>query len=323
MTELTKEGNQVYSLSSPIREAVHKECVCKTCWHLGDLCGDTAKIFARFDANGVRVHNTHGTFPAGRRVQISCNGHTTIPKTNKAENETMPPFNEQQLKDPYCDAPPPEQPLTKETDNKVTDNKVGDEKPVEIFSNDYSIDAYNEMVSRLAKPGEVILASMTPAGCHKLHMLIGLNGEYFELTAAYNAMDKVNFREESGDFHFYMEGIAQAYNVQLFMLPRPKTDHGGYVLRAFNQALGDLTDLVKKEAIYCKEDLLPKILTALGELYFAFAALLAKGGFSIDDIRRANMDKLLYGENGKRARYAQGRYTDQQAIDRADKPAGE
>ena len=77
--------------------------------------------------------------------------------------------------------------------------------------------AYEDMVEALVKPGEDILASLTPEGVNMWHMATGISGESGELLdavkkfAIYNKpLDRENVIEELGDLEFYMEGLRQA-----------------------------------------------------------------------------------------------------------------
>lgn len=79
---------------------------------------------------------------------------------------------------------------------------------------------YSDMVATLAKPGEDILASLTPLKCHLWHMASCIPGEAGELFDAvkkhviYNKpMDRLNVIEELGDLEFYMEGLRQGLGI--------------------------------------------------------------------------------------------------------------
>lgn len=79
---------------------------------------------------------------------------------------------------------------------------------------------YQDMVATLAKPGEDILASLTPLKCHLWHMGSCIPGEAGELFDAvkkaviYNKpIDRANVVEELGDLEFYMEGLRQGLNI--------------------------------------------------------------------------------------------------------------
>lgn len=79
---------------------------------------------------------------------------------------------------------------------------------------------HSEMVSVLVKPGEDIIASLTPEKAHLWHMATGVAGEAGELLDAikkhviYNKpIDIENVIEELGDLEFYMEGIRQGLGI--------------------------------------------------------------------------------------------------------------
>ena len=75
-------------------------------------------------------------------------------------------------------------------------------------------------VSRLIKPGQDIIDSMSPRKANILHMAVGIAGEAGELLDAikkgvmYNKpFDEENILEELGDLEFYMEGLRQAFGI--------------------------------------------------------------------------------------------------------------
>jgi len=79
---------------------------------------------------------------------------------------------------------------------------------------------YCEMVKNLAKPGQDIVATMSPYRAHLVHMVLGICGEAGELldsvkkSVIYNKpIDITNIIEELGDIEFYMEGLRQALDV--------------------------------------------------------------------------------------------------------------
>lgn len=85
---------------------------------------------------------------------------------------------------------------------------------------DHNAIDYSDMVKALAKPGEDIIATLTPETAHQIHMAIGISGESGELldavkkAAIYNKpIDRENVIEELGDLEFYMEGIRQGLNI--------------------------------------------------------------------------------------------------------------
>lgn len=75
---------------------------------------------------------------------------------------------------------------------------------------------YEDMVRRLAKPGEDIQSSLSPLKCHLWHMascVQGEAGELFDGIKKYIIYDKTlnldNVIEELGDIEFYLEGLRQ------------------------------------------------------------------------------------------------------------------
>ena len=77
-----------------------------------------------------------------------------------------------------------------------------------------------DMVKVLAKPGEDILASLTPAKCHLWHMASCAPSEAGELFDAVKRfciyeeeLDRTNVIEELGDLEFYMEGLRQGLGI--------------------------------------------------------------------------------------------------------------
>ncbi len=77
-------------------------------------------------------------------------------------------------------------------------------------------ESHAAMVARLQKPGETILAEMTPAQAQLQHMAMGLAGEAGEVldaikkhTIYQKPIDRENVVEELGDLEFYMQGVRQ------------------------------------------------------------------------------------------------------------------
>ena len=80
---------------------------------------------------------------------------------------------------------------------------------------------YSQMVDTVVKPGEAIIAELTPATADLLHMAAGVAGEAGELLDAIkkNAiygkpLDHDNVIEELGDLEFYMERIRQRCGIR-------------------------------------------------------------------------------------------------------------
>jgi len=78
---------------------------------------------------------------------------------------------------------------------------------------------------------------------------------------------------------------------------------------------GELADAIKKEIIYEKEPDRANIVEELGDLRFYIQSVMLLYGISEQEVLQTNADKL-----GKR--YVGLKYSDQAAIDRADKKEG-
>lgn len=79
-------------------------------------------------------------------------------------------------------------------------------------------DEFADMVNRLAKSGEDIMAQLTPWKAHLDHMAKGMAGEAGEVVDAikrhtvYNKeLDVENVKEELGDTLFFMQGIMREF----------------------------------------------------------------------------------------------------------------
>lgn len=193
---------------------------------------------------------------------------------------------------------------------------------------------YNKMVRDLAKSGESILRTLTPARCHVWHMVSALMGETIELL---EFTDLDNLVEEVGDCCFHLEGIADLfsdnfytvyvneysedsgeldplYKDMVFMIDPVKQE---YNLKAVICDAGLLFDSCKKSLIYGKSDLtLDLIKMPCIRIYQKLDRICKLNKITLDYARKKNMDKLLKGKN---ARYKSGVYSDEQATQRSDK----
>lgn len=82
------------------------------------------------------------------------------------------------------------------------------------------MDEHKQMVKALVKPGEEIVATITPLDAHTLHMAVGISGEAGELLDAVKKatiykkpLDIENVIEELGDLEFYMEGLRDGLGI--------------------------------------------------------------------------------------------------------------
>jgi NTP pyrophosphatase (non-canonical NTP hydrolase) len=81
--------------------------------------------------------------------------------------------------------------------------------------------SHPDMVEALQKPGDAIMAHMTPLQLDLLHMAVGVAGEAGELLDAlkkhvfYNKpLDLENVVEELGDLEFYMQGLRKRLSIE-------------------------------------------------------------------------------------------------------------
>ena len=119
---------------------------------------------------------------------------------------------------------------------------------LEVFANQVT------MVKELAKSGAKLQDESTPLKMHLNHMVIGLVGEVGEIADAvkkhtmYNKeLDIDNVKEELGDLVFYMLGLCQELNIDLFdcmVLNQEKLKEKRYKNGYSDQAAIDRADKV-------------------------------------------------------------------------------
>lgn len=188
-------------------------------------------------------------------------------------------------------------------------------------------ESYSEMVNRLAKSGDEILATVTPEKMHLLHMAVGIAGEATELLGAFGndkgpgfGLDMENVIEEMGDYEFYAEGARQGLKQERMPVDseQPRTNSPTVLHRLAADvavAAGDFLDLVKKATVYNKDVGTDALLADLHGVDQAYADLQSALGLNRENILKGNQDKLSTGKN---ARYKDG-YSDKAAQERADK----
>lgn len=194
--------------------------------------------------------------------------------------------------------------------------------------------AHQEMVTRLAKPGHAILDSMTPAKAHLLHMAIGISGEAGELVAGIVACNKrpqnlravsecyENIVEELGDIEFYVEGLLQGVGLTHDGVAKKLMDGENTepVEVSFEITEGiaiysaNILDTVKKHVIYNKALDETALMDNLCGLEYHLEEIRMFAGVSREDALTHNIAKLT----GDKGRYKQG-YSDKAAQERADK----
>lgn len=188
---------------------------------------------------------------------------------------------------------------------------------------------YEVMVKQLAKPGDAVIADMTPTTAHLLHMAIGFSGEIGELIDVVsplvllgNPLDRPHALEELGDADFYLTGVIQGVPDYESVFVSELLNHAPllHLCLGATVAASNLLDLAKKAALYAKPGLADKFTYAIGECSAYMNAFRVCLGISQDEARAHNMTKLI---GGKDARYKEGFYSNKAAQERSDKAAGE
>lgn len=179
---------------------------------------------------------------------------------------------------------------------------------------------HHEMVTALAKPGDAIIASLTPAKAHLLHMTVGIVGEVAELVdGVMLSKGRENVIEEMGDLEFYLEGARQGVNLDREMTQTHDDSavellesYYGDSLTGLPIMAGNLLDVVKKHVIYSK----PLDMAEFTKLLFVIEIYLAEirvdESVTREETLEANIAKL-------RVRYEGLAYSDAAAQARADK----
>jgi NTP pyrophosphatase (non-canonical NTP hydrolase) len=100
---------------------------------------------------------------------------------------------------------------------------------------------FNDMVSKLAKPGETIADELTPRDAHIIHMAMGVSGETGELvdiikkaTMYRKDIDMAHVIEEMGDIEFYLEGLRQGLRISRDEVIKANMDKLGKRYSGFN-----------------------------------------------------------------------------------------
>jgi len=173
---------------------------------------------------------------------------------------------------------------------------------------------HKQMVKDLAKPGGVILSTMDERDAHLQHMIIGLAGEVRELHEALTNNDRENAVEELGDVEFYYEGYCQAFPNYIPAISKDPDLRLGW--RDLYLSTDDLLDLTKRITIYKKDIPENNVHLVLNKIRNHLVACYAATSITYEEALEHNLNKLLKGD---KARYEAGKYTDEQANNRADK----
>lgn len=169
------------------------------------------------------------------------------------------------------------------------------------------------MVSRLEKPGEVILESLTPFKCNLWHHGTGIASEFLEIRLALAFEDLPNLREEAGDYIFFAQGIltlCKGIPVETMLKSKVLEEVGKH--STLTKSTEVAVDAIKKHVIYGKELDSPAIVLAVKDALFHLKKLLGRYDITMEAVIAENKAKLA-------KRYENFAYTDKAAIERKDK----
>jgi hypothetical protein len=161
---------------------------------------------------------------------------------------------------------------------------------------------YDQFVANLLKP--------LPENLNACHIAMGLAGELGELCE--DDSDKV---EEFGDYEFYLQAALNHYGLTLAEC-YPTNFVKTFSPEEFVYWTGQLVDCVKREYIYNKPRELERIKECIGTVSVYLQDTYTDMGITRQAVLQFNAIKL-------EERYANLMYSDEAAIARADKPAGE
>jgi hypothetical protein len=171
---------------------------------------------------------------------------------------------------------------------------------------------FEQMVAKLAKPGDDILVTLTGNKAHVFHMTSCLMGEAGELLDA-DPSDRDNIVEELGDLEFYMQGARTGLGIRYEEIPASIHDSDVFNVDGIMIATCDLFDACKKWIIYNQDINREKVLSAMARYEGFMNDYRGALGVTRDEVIAGNMAKLAkrYGANYE--------YTDAAAKARADK----
>lgn len=197
--------------------------------------------------------------------------------------------------------------------------------------------SYDLFVQSRVKPGEDIMATMTPFRARLLHAAIGLSGEAGELLYAVEPisrdgnplmlLDEDNIKEELGDLHFYLSDLGALLEEKDFIRYEVGPDvydrlfsHNTAIRARLSVSViateaANVLDVVKKHVIYNKPLDTETLIDHASKLRAAMYFLSSVFDWKPADLMDANREKL-------EKRYPTG-YTDAAAAARADKEQGQ
>lgn len=188
---------------------------------------------------------------------------------------------------------------------------------------------YSSMVTALAKDGSAIMQDLNNNSAHLMHMAIGVSGEVAEIFIPILDIKgisdvKENMTEEFGDAEFYLEGYRQGADIdpEDVMKLTPTIEPTGNAFMdcgLFSVEAGHLLDSTKRYAIYGKELNVGRVMQELRNIEYIMESIRIRFNITRQQTLDHNHNKLLAG---KKARYKEGAYTNEQANNRQDKEDG-
>lgn len=182
-----------------------------------------------------------------------------------------------------------------------------------------------ELVAALAKPGNDILASLTPEKVDMWHAATGISGEAGEITEALfsfelsdrTELDLENLIEEMGDMEFYLQQLRTNVGITREFLYEQRfdfyqSDQPMVVAALINMAASQILDQVKKHVVYNKPLDRDALTVALFRMECQLIIMRSLSGVKLETVLDQNIAKLS-------VRYAGMKYTDADAQNRADK----
>lgn len=180
---------------------------------------------------------------------------------------------------------------------------------------------FEDMVAALAKPGDKIIASLTPDKVELMHYAVGVSSEAFELRVGMLKGNAANVLEEAGDMLFFLQGacivcgfvgMEYRYDSDPLLHSEKELANRNFNECNFMDALDRFASHIKKHVMYEVELDYVVMDDAVHDITVDLAAALWNFGYTFADAFAHNKAKLA-------ARYENFQFTNEAAIQRKDK----
>lgn len=167
---------------------------------------------------------------------------------------------------------------------------------------------YKELATRTECEYSDELLERAKKNVRVVHAVLGLAGELAELREAFISADRINILEELGDFYWYLAIIENTFDLTF------EFDAENFLVEGFPDDLFadleyhvcKLVDMAKRTIFYNKEQ---EDWDVVGqEVALSLGSLAHKFGSTVEDVKRANIEKL-------RARYGE-KFSEERVLDR-------